>query len=959
MRKNITSLIVLLLAFVSSTNAQTTIYAYRCWQQVSGAAVTGPISFPSDNPRDVTLIADQSKLGHIYAGAYYNYKWYGQVTKTGTQSTLEGLYTIDYTTGERTLVSKNGSQLGDMTYDYETGTMFGIKYGAHTLVTIDLVSGTVTTVANFADTSGNALDMLAIACDVNNQMYGVCPDGIFYKIDKATAVCTAVGVLGVEPSFTQSMEFDRYTNRLYWANNGDYILYEIDIKSGAATPINYIGVDGVDSTNSLFIPWINAPVGSPDRVTGRKAVATGNDMMLSWVNPAVDIQGNAMDDFLGVKIYRDETLLATVEFTIADAGKAASYEDKGVESGSHSYRIVPFNSKGEGGVDTDPVGAYVGKNAPGAVVDFKVAQGDGQALLSWGVPAEGMYGGEFDPAGITKYVVTRNAGKTSTTFETAETSYADSPSFGTYTYSVYAVNEVGNGVETTSAPIMVKPADWIVMMTGEAVVETGKAYKFYDAGGPDANYPNSEIDTLVIRPASANGAVKVEFETFDIEPYDNFVVYNGSSTKSPKIGEYSATVVPSDLVSLESTSSDGALTFVFESDIMDRYTGWVANVTASEKLEYDLVLSAFSGDLYIEKGKVAKYVAKVQNKGVSAVAASDYSITVKDAGGKVVAEVQGVDVESMATADVEAEITLDAEGEMALTAVIDFAKDADTANNSALFTVNVISEGSRFVQVGNGTEEFLVCPASFMSHQSVSQTFYYSDEIGVTSGLLKMISFPYYKVTSNYPDVPVKVWVAETDRADIKASNLKSEEMTLVFDGNAPVSTADKEWVFQLPEGYEYNGGTLVIMVFKDAPGTQFEGVSFMGDYGYDNPDAPLRTRFESAWDETETVNHNALFGWDSEKHLPTTRMLFLPGSGVEPSNIADARVKVYPNPVTSTLYVSGNIATASVTSLSGQEVYSVAGSSTLEIGHLPAGVYILNAVTDDGEIVTEKIVKR
>ncbi len=952
-------LLTLVLLSLASVNAQTTIYAYRCWQQVDGYAVTGPISFPSNNPRNVTLIADQSKMGHVYAGAYYNYKWYGQVTQTGTQSTLEGLYTIDYKTGERTLVSKNGSQLGDMTYDYETNTMFGIKYGAHTLVKIDLTTGVVTTVANFADKSGTALDMLAIACDVNNQMYGVCPDGLLYKIDKATAVCTAVGVLGVEPSFTQSMEFDRYTNKLYWANNGDYILYEINISTGEAKPINYIGKDGVDSTNSLFIPWINAPVGSPDRVTERKAIASGDNLTLSWVNPAVDIQGNAMEDFSGVKIYRDETLVATLDFTIADAGKAASYEDKGVEAGSHNYKIVPFNSKGDGGVDTDPIGAYVGKNAPGAVVNFKVVQGDSQALLSWEAPAEGMFGGEFDPASITKYVVTRSAGKTNTKFETTETSYTDSPAFGTYTYSVYAVNEVGNGVETTSASIMVKPADWIIMMTGEAVVEAGKTYKFYDAGGPDANYPNSEIDTLVIRPAIANGVVKVEFEKFDIESYDNFTVFNGSSVNATKIGEYSATVVPSDLISLESASSDGALTFVFESDIMGRYSGWEANVTVSEKLEYDLILAAFTGDLYVEIGEATKYTVKIQNKGASDVAASDYKVVIKDSNGAVVAEVQGVDIASMATVDVEAEITPAAEGEIALTATIEFAKDANTDNNTANFTVNVIAEGSKFVQIGDGTGEFLVCPASFMSHQSVSQTLYYANEIGIESGLLKMISFPYYEVTSNYPNVPVKVWVAETDREDLSASNLKSEEMTLVFEGNAPISTADSEWVFQLSDGYNYNGGNLAIMVFKDALGTQFEGVTFKGDYCYDNSSAPLRTRFDSPWDETETVDHNALFGWDSEKHLPTTKMLFLPSSGVESIATNDDHVSVYPNPVTSVLYIDAEVATAKLVTLAGQEVIATEGNNQMNVANLQAGIYVLTAVTADGETIIEKIIKR
>ena len=895
MKKLIFSLAVALLSMVSTVNAQTTIYAYRCWQNVEGNAVTGPVKFSTENPSIVTLIADQSKMGHVYAGAYYNYKWYAQVTKPGTQSTIEGLYTIDINTGERTLITAGGTKLNDMTYDYETNAMYGIVSNLKSLVKVNLETSAVTTVASFKTSGGTAVEILAIACNAAGQMYGVSPDGNFYKIDKTTGITTAIGVLGVSPAFTQSMEFDRYTNKLYWANNGNYMLYEINITTGEAKAIFYIGADYADSVNSLFIPWINSPVGSPDRVTDRKAVAKGSDMTISWVNPTVDIQGNALTDFSGVKIYRDGTLVATVNCTIADAGKSGSYEDKGLTAGNHTYKIVPFNSKGDGGADTDPVGAYVGANAPGAVVNFKVVQGDSKALLSWEAPTEGKFGGEFDPTSITKYVVNRISGTQKTKFEITEgTSFADAPSFGTYTYSIYAVNEVGDGVETTSAPIMVKPADWIVMKTGEEVAETGKTYKFYDAGGPSANYPNSENDTLVIRPANANGVVKVEFTTFDIEPYDLMTVFNGSSAVAAnKIGEYTATVVPFDLQSLESTSNDGALTFVFESDIMDRYTGWVANVTVTEKKEFDLVMTSFSGELYAEEGAASKYVVKVQNKGIAKVAAADYKVVVKDANGSVVAEANGVDVEPMAVAEIELEATHATVGEVKLTATIEYAKDADVENNSADLAVNVIAKGSKFVQVGTGTDEFLVCPASFMSHQSVSQTLYYAEEIGIEGGLLKMISFPYAEITANYPNVPVKVWVAETDRTDLKASNLKSDEMTLVFDGNAPIKSTDKEWTIQLPEGFEYKGGTLAIMVFKDAPGTQFEGVTFQGDYCYDKPSAPLRTRFDSPWDETESVDHNALFGWDCEKLLPTTKMLFLPSAGVEGVVVDDVNAPV------------------------------------------------------------------
>lgn len=955
MKKQFLSFVVALAAFGSIANAQPTIYAYRNWQQISGEAVKGPVKFPADNPRDVTLIADQSKLGCVYAGAYYNYKWYAQVTNVGTQSSVDGLYTIDYTTGERTLIVKGGTQLADMTYDYATNTMYGIKYGAHTLAKIDLNTGVVTTVGDFANSTGTKFDILALACDAQGNMYGVGPDDTFYSIDKTTAVGTSVGLLGVDAAFTQSMTFDLATGKLYWANNGDYTLYEIDVTTGVATRINDVGVDGVDSTNSLFIPWINVPEGAPDRVTGRAASTQGSDVTLSWVNPSVDAQGNAMADYSGVKIYRDETLVATIDCTIADAGQAASYQDKGLENGSHSYKIVPFNSKGDGGVDTDALSTYVGKNAPGAVGNLVVTQGDSQAILSWTAPVEGMYGGEYDVNSVTKYVITRSQGTSVVKSECTETTYTDTPAFGTYTYSVHAVNDVGEGVVTTAAPIMVKPADWIVMMTGVAEVETGKTYKFYDTGGPSGSYSNSSNDTLVIKPKSANGVVKVEFETLDIESYDNLAVYNGSSVNAPKVGDFAAFEVPVELKSLVSTSSDGALTFVFESDIMDRYSGWVANVSASEKLEFDLALNSFKGDLYAENGVASKYVASVQNKGVATIAAADYKVVVKDSLGTVLAEIPGADVESMAVAALEVELTLNAEGVATLYAEIQCAKDGDSTNNNANFTVTVLAAGSQFVEINPGTEEIYVSPASFMSDESVSQTIYYASEIGVESGLLKMISFPYYEVSKTYPDIPVKVWVAETDKTDLSSGNLRSSEMTLVFEGNCPVTAGDKEWAIQLDEGYSYSGGNLVVMVYKDAPGTEYEGVTFVGTYD----DAAERTRFDSAWDSTENVNHDEIFGWSASTIVPNVKMLFTSDTGVETLAEIKNRVKVYPNPVVSVLNIEAEVVTARLFSLSGQEVVSVANSSEINVADVPAGIYVLNVVTADGEVLNEKVIKK
>lgn len=513
--EKIYALISLCFCVVSSLQAQTTIYAYRNWQQSNPVNVQkGPVKFSSDNLGVVELIADQSTLGAVYAGTYFNYKWYAQVTKPGTQSSLEGLYTVDMNDGTRTLISTNGVHLVEMTYDYTTNTMYGIKNGAEYLMTLDLNTGETKQIGAF-QTSTMSVYMLALACHVDGTMYGISTDDNLYRIDKATAACTLIGATGVNAAFTQSMDFDRNTGILYWLNCGDYKLYTVDITTGAATVIGGVGKNGDDSMASMFIPYIHVPVGAPDRVLDRKVVASGNSAILSWRNPSFDAQGKALTELTGIKIYRGEELVTTVTVSSDKTGQSMEYTDENLQDGLYSYRFVPVNSKGDGGVDSDDVSTYVGENAPGKVVDFVVKQGDNEAILTWKAPGEGMYGGTFDPGSITKYVITRSNGSASNEIEISDpsaTSYTDTPGFGTYTYSIYAVNDMGNGAVSIAAPIIVKPADWIVMTNGEAIVESGKTYHFYDAAGPNAYYPNTRNDTLTIRPQNSNGLVHVSFK---------------------------------------------------------------------------------------------------------------------------------------------------------------------------------------------------------------------------------------------------------------------------------------------------------------------------------------------------------------------------------------------------------------------------------------------------------------
>ena len=254
-------------------SAQTTIYSYRSFQESNPLTVKkGPIKFLSTDPKNTQLIADQTKLGSVYAGAYYNYKWYVQVTQPGTQSTVEGWYTMDLTDGTRTLISAGGSHLSELDYDYTTGLMYGVRNSCEELVKVDMATGTSSYVGYFKTANYEYLYILAMAIDLDGQMYAIATDDNLYKVDKTNAVCTLVGATGANAAYTQSMTFDHNNHILYWANNGDYNLYTIDLATGKATSKGVLGAKGDDSTCAMIIPYINVATDGSARHEGGTGV---------------------------------------------------------------------------------------------------------------------------------------------------------------------------------------------------------------------------------------------------------------------------------------------------------------------------------------------------------------------------------------------------------------------------------------------------------------------------------------------------------------------------------------------------------------------------------------------------------------------------------------------------------------------------------------------------------------
>jgi hypothetical protein len=100
---------------------------------------------------------------------------------------------------------------------------------------------------------------------------------------------------------------------------------------------------------------------------------------------------------------------------------------------------------------------------------------------------------------------------------------------------------------------------------------------FYDSGGPNGSYQNSENYTLKVYPESPAGKVKISFLEFDVENnYDFLKIYNGTSATAPLLANLTGTSLPGNFVA---NNNDGALTFVFTSDGSITKPGWKAHLT--------------------------------------------------------------------------------------------------------------------------------------------------------------------------------------------------------------------------------------------------------------------------------------------------------------------------------------------------------------------------------------------
>ncbi len=98
----------------------------------------------------------------------------------------------------------------------------------------------------------------------------------------------------------------------------------------------------------------------------------------------------------------------------------------------------------------------------------------------------------------------------------------------------------------------------------------------YDSGGAGGNYTNDERKLWLIQPTNAS-TISLNFTSFNIENnWDFMLIYDGSTTSSPLIGQYTGSNSPGNI-----NSTGSSLLIEFRSDCATATTGWEASFTST------------------------------------------------------------------------------------------------------------------------------------------------------------------------------------------------------------------------------------------------------------------------------------------------------------------------------------------------------------------------------------------
>ncbi|WP_374445231.1 T9SS type A sorting domain-containing protein [Epilithonimonas sp.] len=387
--------------------------------------------------------------------------------------------------------------------------------------------------------------------------------------------------------------------------------------------------------------------------------------------------------------------------------------------------------------------------------------------------------------------------------------------------------------------------------------------------------------------------------------------------------------------------------------------GWaVDDVKIDAVAEHDLMVSNISGNTTINAGKPAQFLVEVSNGGKTRE--ENYTIKLMSGDGQLLSTASGEAIEFGEKSQNFLSWTPQAEtvANQKVYASVESSGDADLTNNrSKDLSVSVIKGDVKNVQIGSGSFALQhSIPFNFFTHYSLGQTMYTASQIGKSEATITGIQYT-CQFDEDNDNIPIQIFLAETDQEDLSSEWLDPAGFTKVFDGNINFKKGLNNLYIPLQTEFNYKGKNLVVYTNKSHPEMVLWS-TFISTFS----EEPIYSRYSERDDEPYDAN-NPPAGYPV-LYTPNITLFYSDGTmSVIDSQKAPA-VQIYPNPASEFLKLipTGNqkLLQVKLVNAAGQTVLDkkeISGNS-LDIRSVAAGWYIVEITTDREKIRKKIIIK-
>ncbi len=504
--------------------------------------------------------------------------------------------------------------------------------------------------------------------------------------------------------------------------------------SGFVTPQTagtyYIGIHGISDADSyyLYVDDLTIAEGmaatAPGDASDVNIVPDANGeykAAVSFKAPAVDFSGAALTaNLTKVEVSRDGNVIKT--FTDVAPGAALSFDDVLTAGGTVTYAFQGFNATGAGKIVSKSV--FIGIDKPGEItsVDMVETSNPGEVTMTWSAVTTDQNGNAINPAKVS-YIVAENNGSgwaplvqnittTSYTFQAVPAGQQDFVQ-----YAVFAATEAGTGKGMAGPLLPVgTPYDglmesfpngtlnyaWAIGFAEGASWSIFDDSKFSDLQSQDGDngYAACQGQYLDDTAALMTGKISLANAT---NPGVSFYAYNLGTedaneiqlyVKEPADAEWTALGSPFVMSALgddagwyKATASLAAyagkvVEIRFQATVKAYTYTIIDNIKVGSQLGNDLVASKLTAPATVKCGAKYDVVAEVTNNGT--VDASAFTVKLYADGELADTKtVEGLASGAKTNVTFACEMSALAEAAVKFYAVVEYAADEDTQNNTS------------------------------------------------------------------------------------------------------------------------------------------------------------------------------------------------------------------------------------------------------------------------------------